>query len=133
MSESRIQAVDHVCLEGRPEDRDEILWFYGELAGLARRDAGSGATLRFRSAQIELRIKLVAAPMVEPVVRRVTIAVPSLTVAEEMLTDRGLRFEWVHGFAWTDRRLVVPDPTGYRVEWGSCPGGDGWAKYEKAG
>lgn len=116
MGESRIQAVDHICLEGRPEDRDELLWFYGELAELPRREREEPGVLCFRSAQIELRIRLVSRPVVDAVARRVTIAVSSLGMAEELLSDRRIPFEWVHGFAWTDRRLVVLDPTGYRVE-----------------
>ena len=71
--------------------------------------------LRFRSALLELRFRIVEAPRLDPVAVRLTLSVPSLAEAAEALSDRSMRFDWERGLSYTDRRLSVIDPAGHRV------------------
>lgn len=113
----KLEAVDHVELEAPLGTADELRWFYGEVAGLeAHPPSGEDDNIiRFRSEQLELRIRLCAAPRLEQVARRLTIRVPSMIEAAEMLSDKGVPFGWTSGLSTTDRELVLLDPGGNRV------------------
>ena len=117
MEPSHIIAVDHVNIEARLGLEDELRWFYGEVAMLEERpdDASGLDPLCFKSERIELRIQLLDTPHVDPVVCRVTIAVPSLDEAAELLADRRRHFEKLTGVLFSDRRLDTLDPAGNRV------------------
>jgi len=117
MAESRIHAVDHVHLEAPPEAREGLCWFYNELIGLTELAAGEGGdgVLRFKSGQLELRIRLSPDARVEPVDERATFFVSSLAEAEAELRERRMTYELLRGFDWTDRRISVLDPAGNRV------------------
>jgi hypothetical protein len=117
MGPSRILAVEHVHLEAPFGREDELRWFYGQVAKLEELAAGEGSfPLRFRSEAIELRIQLLQAPRIDPIAVRVTIAVPALAAACELLEERRIEYQRVTGITHTDRRMQVPDPAGNLVE-----------------
>ena len=117
----RLIAVNHVELRSPPGTEAELLWFYGELIGLApmSRNADDGvvapAMLRFRSDQLELRITLADGPPPDPVPCRVHLEVPQLNLVAEMLEDRGYAISTHRGMRSTDRSISVIEPTGHRT------------------
>lgn len=117
MFESRIVAVDHVNLEAPVATEEEIRWFYGEVGLLDEVQAVSTTErLVFKSARIELRVRLREHPRVEAIDCRVAILVPSLSEATDLLDDRKVPYESHSGIRWTDRRISLLDPGGNRVE-----------------
>ncbi len=117
MLESRIVAVDHVNLEAPVATEEEMRWFYGEVALLDEVHASSTVDrLVFKSARIELRIRLRDHPKVEAIDCRVAILVPSLPGTVDLLDDRKVPYDSLSGLRWTDRRLSLLDPGGNRVE-----------------
>jgi hypothetical protein len=90
------------------------------LAGLECVEDSDGEAavplLRFRSERIELRIRLVERPHLEPVTCRVVLLVASLARAAELLTEQKMDFTRIRGIQYTDRRLSLLDPGGNRVE-----------------
>ena len=120
MKRSRIHAVDHVEIEAPLGSRDDLRWFYGEVAGLEELEeatvcAGDSTELRFKSARLELRVRLVADPDVDPVALRLTVFVRSLSEVAGLLEERGHVYERSSGIMYTDRRLLMHDPAGHRV------------------
>ena len=114
---SRIQAVDHVHLEARPECADELRWFYEELVGLLEvpEDGAATGVLRFRSARVEVHLRLVEAPEVETMGERLAITVPSLGDVSAELRERKIPYQLIRGIDWTDQRLSLLDPAGNRI------------------
>ena len=127
MSDSRIHAVDHVHIEAGKGQEDDLDWFYGDLGGLERLpdSTGSPTRIRFRSAQLELRIDLVDRPRVEGVGCRVTLLVTSLEETMAALDERALAYVWLRDLMWTSRRIETHDAAGNRVafkqEWPNAP------------
>lgn len=117
MEPSRIQAVDHVNLEAPPGIDEALRWFYGEVAQLepVDRDGPTHAHLTFRSEGIELRIHMQDTPRIQPIASRVTIAVPSLDAAADLLAERRVEFARLTGLLYNDRRLETSDPAGNRI------------------
>ena len=72
MEPSRIQAVDHVNLEAPFGSEEGLVWFYTEVGRLdwAADDGEDAPGLCFRSARLELRIRFVDRPQVDPLTRR---------------------------------------------------------------
>lgn len=118
MEQSRIQAIANVELKARPEIADELRWFYSQVALLEEAPPSQDGRPQvcFRSAQILVRICLVAEPKVDPMIRRLTIAVPSLGEAAAQLDERKVPYRRLTGLLFTDRRLETRDPAGYFVE-----------------
>ncbi len=118
MEPSRILAVDHVNIEARPGLEDALRWFYGEVAVLDEVPwpIEDSAGLCFRSERIELRLHCVDNPRIVAVATRVTIAVPSLSLAAEQLDERRVSYERLSGLSVTDRCLQALDPAGNRAE-----------------
>lgn len=120
MKESRIVAVDHVCLEASRGLDEELTWFYGELLDLEivadELQEHDGIWLRFRSGRLELRVQLVDNPKIEAVACCVTILVLSLFEVQEVLNDRRVRYHRFTGMSYTDRRIGLLDPAGNRLE-----------------
>jgi hypothetical protein len=115
---SRIHAVDHVHLDAPPGIEDALRWFYveiGQLEEIAWRPP-EGLGLAFKSARIELRIRLTQKPVIEDVKPRVTLLVPSLTEAKTKLEERRVEVAELTGIGWADQRLQTVDPGGNRVE-----------------
>jgi hypothetical protein len=114
---SRIQAVDHVNLEALPGVEEALRWFYGEIAELddITESHSDTAVLRFRSERIEVRIRIVEQPAIDPVGYRVTIGVPNLDETAEQLLEAGSEIERISGLMWSDRRIATFDPAGHRV------------------
>ena len=118
MRHSRIQAVEHVVREAAIGLEEALRWFYVEVAGLDEVVAADdvGDLLRFRSAQLEVRLRLVSNPSQEQHAFPIVIGIPSLEDASELLRERSVAFETVSGISWPDRRLATSDPAGNRVE-----------------
>jgi hypothetical protein len=118
----RVEAVEHVHLQARPEVADQVIWFYGELCLLKWAGAEldvkwqDGDSLTFRADKLELRVELVKDPDVDPTYRRVTLLLPDLEEAKSMMADHRYPFVTVSGINYTDRRLTLLDPAGNRVE-----------------
>jgi len=118
MKPSRIQAVDHVHLEAHPGHADDLRWFYstvGALEEVGQPLPGVDA-LTFQSAWIELRICLAPAPRVDPARRRLTLAIPTLEDAANLLGERNYRYVWEHALERSHRRIRLHDPAGHLVE-----------------
>ena len=118
MKSSRIQAVDHIHVEARPGLEEELIRFYTEVGGLECVADGDGDPpgLCFRSAHLQLHIRLVDNPRVEPLARRMTLAVESLAETSKLLEERSISYLRLPGLWYTDSRLSVCDPAGHRVE-----------------
>lgn len=118
---SRIQAVDHVNLQASRGIEEALRWFYGEIAELdditeADGDAADDtAILRFRSERIEVRIRIVERPVIDPVRYRVTIGVPNLDETTDRLLESGAEIERISGLMWSDRQIATLDPAGHRI------------------
>jgi hypothetical protein len=113
-----LHKIDHVELEAPQDLREETRWFYREVSKLEElfADHIEAPQLCFRAAQVELRIRLVEHPRIEPIKCRMTLLVPSLAEALEVLEEKAFHYEKLTGFMYTDRRIVTNDPAGNRVE-----------------
>lgn len=118
MDPSRIQAIDHVNLEAPAGSEDKLAWFYTQVGGLEQvADRGEEARrLCFRSARLEVRIRIVDNPKIDPIACRLTLVVRSLAEAAELLEERSVRYVRLSGLWSTDQRLGTLDPVGHRVE-----------------
>jgi hypothetical protein len=103
---SRINAVAHVHREAPRGVEEALRWFYGQVAELEEvaPDEPARYPLVFRSEQIELRFRFVDAPAIGSIEATLTLAVPSLARACEMLSERRVPLERITGTAYTDRR-----------------------------
>ncbi len=117
VKQSRIQAVDHVNLEALRGVEEALRWFYGEIAELddITEANGDASILRFRSERIEVRIRIVGEPAIDPVRYRVTIVVPNLDETAERLLEAGSEIERISGLMWSDRQIATFDPAGHRI------------------
>ncbi len=118
MRRSRIQAIDHVRREAPPGLVDDLRWFYGVVGCLdeVTEEESDASRLRFRSERIELQIRLVANPKIDSTGYPVTLAVPSLEEAAELLDEHKVAYQPLTGITWADFRLAANDPSGNRVE-----------------
>ncbi|MHC4608971.1 MAG: VOC family protein [Planctomycetota bacterium] len=116
MRPSQINALERILLEAPQGVEDQLVWFYRDLVELRLSERSPGESLCFRSARVELRIALKAAPRLDPAHRRAVISVRSLAQTVETLTERRIAFSRLSGLTWTDRRLSLVDPGGNRVE-----------------
>ena len=116
MNTSRIQAIRHINLEAPVGSEEDLRWFYGEVAGLEEVPGdGEDGRLCFKSEHIELQVHLSSEPRVDPIERRLTIAVASLSEAAAQLTERRVGYEYISGLLFTDNRLESRDPAGHRI------------------
>lgn len=117
MKPSQINAMDRITLEAPDGVEEELRWFYVDLVGLTQDPAESGAAvLRFRSAQVELRIEIKPVPKIDSNRRRATVSVGSLRWVMDRLDERRIGYTRMSGLGWTDRRISMLDPGGNRVE-----------------
>lgn len=118
MHDSRILAVDHVHLDVPSGLTEKLVWFYGEVGGLAQvvRGGDEPFILRFRSGRLEIRFREWDDPAIDGMACRVTILVDSLSAVRELLEEADVEYSRLSGTLETDRRLSVLDPAGYRVE-----------------
>jgi hypothetical protein len=118
MKFSRLVAIDDIEIEGRAGLEKELRWFYGDVGQLeeVKHLRGNGSELRFRSAGIELRVRIREQPRTDPVRRRLTLLVPSIRTAALQLRERLAKYRLLSGWNFTDRRLATWDPAGNRVE-----------------
>ena len=118
MELSRIVAVGDVELEADPGAEPHLIAFYRDAVALELVGASvsDGSWLRFRSGRIELRYTIIPAPRLSPLCCRLVVAVRLLRQAREMLDERHIGYERIHGLSYTDRRLSLLDPAGNRIE-----------------
>lgn len=118
MKPSRIIAVDHVCIEVPPGLEDALRWFYVDVCGLEEITSESMGedSLRFRSEGLEIRVRALPNPWIEPMRRRLSIAVDSLNYSMTLLEERWVPFSKITGFTYTDRRIQTTDPAGHAIE-----------------
>lgn len=118
MKPSRIQAIDHVNLEASPACTEDLRWFYTAVGLLeeVENTIPDANTLTFKSARLELRIRLVPDPRTDPARRRLTLAVPTLEDAANLLEERNYQYAWEHALEWSGRRIRLHDPAGHGVE-----------------
>lgn len=97
---------------------EDLCWFYTEVGRLEEVPCAEPdpRLLCFKSARIELRIHLVERPRIDPLARRVTITVESLSDIADCLAERKVPYERLSGLTFTDRRLETHDPAGNRIE-----------------
>lgn len=118
MRQSRLNAVESIRIESPLGLEDDHRWFYGQVGALEE-GAGSpqaGIVLTFRSARVELMIIPSDRPLILDVRRRLTLSVPSLEEAAELLDERRHEVARLSGLGWTDRRVRTRDPAGNVVE-----------------
>lgn len=117
MRPSQIIAIDAVEMEARPEARERLIWFYGEVVGLLFvEDPSDPDLLRFGSHRLELRVRLRDRPRSDEVRRRALVSVRSLDDTAGVLEKEGIALQRLSGLTWTDRRISLVDPGGNRVE-----------------
>ena len=117
MRRPRIQAVDRVSIEAPAHCREALRAFYGELIGLEELDTDAPeAGLRFGTRRLDLTIRFVDSPDVDALSPRLVIGVALLNRLESELNERSIEFHRRRGLSWTDRRLVLLDPAGHRIE-----------------
>jgi len=95
-----------------------LRWFYGELGQLDEVEYSlpDGQRICFKSARIELRIRLTENPEIIQTRCRVTLAVTSLDEVENQLIEKLVEYEPMTGLMGSDRRIGTYDPAGNRVE-----------------
>jgi extradiol dioxygenase family protein len=117
MSEPRLQAIQNVVIEAGPDLADHLREFYGQLVGLREAvDDDRTDRLCFQSGQLQLQIQLRATARPNCCDRRATVEVPSLEELRRHLDERKLAYECYQGLAFTEQRVFVLDPAGYRIE-----------------
>ncbi|RME39215.1 MAG: hypothetical protein D6788_05915 [Planctomycetota bacterium] len=117
MDDRRILAVEDIELKARAGLTDRFRWFYGEICRLEEVPGRADRRVQvcFRSGPVELRILTAPDPRPDPIPCRATILVPSLVEAAAQLDEAKTPYEWIRGLSFTDRRLEVLDPGGYRI------------------
>ena len=118
MRQSRLNAVENIRIESPLGLDDDHRWFYGEVGVLQECVAlpGDGIVTAFRSARVELLIVACESPRIIDVRRRLTLSVPSLEKAAELLDERRYEVTRLSALGWTDRRLRTRDRAGNVVE-----------------
>ena len=119
MHPSRILAIESIEIESRPGLDEPLRLFYGEVVGLEEWPCAAGSSdgsLLFRSARLELRVRIVPAPHIDSIHRRATLLVSCLNLAAQQLDERGIPYQRMSGLVRCDRRLGTNDPAGNRVE-----------------
>lgn len=116
----RILAVEDVHLLSPLTIEADLRLFYIGLLGFDEvRQTSELIQMVFRGyprSGPQLIVSLTVDPPPQHPRRRVLIQVASLYGCAEALEDRGISFEWMQGWSFTDRRLATQDPAGNRVE-----------------
>lgn len=120
MEPPRIQAIDDVHIEARSDLREPTVVFYRDLIGLEPVEPTEGDDiLVFRGAVRSgprLRVRLIPREPEESVRREAQLLVGNLSVIADLLADNRVELEWSRGWSYYDRRLLVQDPSGNRIE-----------------
>ncbi len=113
----QIHAVGDVRLESPPSCEERLRLFYRDLIGLREPGGASSASqLAFEAHGRRVVIHLSHEAMASPMRRRLLIQVDSLGRMWERLTARSIECWEYPGMGIGDRRLVVLDPAGNRIE-----------------
>jgi len=116
----RILAIDDVRLHASGQLAGQLAEFYQDLLGLQPQEpAPRSDLLVFRGVNrsgARLLISLVGDPPQPPARRALLVQVGSLYALAESCRQRQWPYEWFRGWSYYDRRLLVEDPAGYRVE-----------------
>lgn len=114
---SQIIAIDRVAMEAPPAARERLIWFYRDLVGLTFvEDTLNQERLRFKSAELELRVLLRDEPRLEQSRRRAVVSVECLETTIAVLDEERIPYQGLSGLNGTDRRVALLDPGGNRVE-----------------
>ena len=120
MDTPRILAIEDVHLCSPPTVEADLRIFYTGLLGLDLMGEAPGTSLiGFRGyprSGPQLIVTLTTDPQAHSPRRQVLVQVASLRECAEALSDRGIAFEWSQGWSFYDRRLLILDPAGNRVE-----------------
>ena len=117
MTEPHLHAIQDVVLEAGSDLVDQLREFYGQLVGLREAvDDDRPDRLCFQSGQLQLQILLRVIARPNRCDRRATLEVPSLEELRCQLDERKLPYECYQGLAFTEQRVFVVDPAGYRIE-----------------
>jgi len=119
-SEPRIVAVSDVRMSALPRAVADLRAFYNEMIGLEfLQDDSSGNLLAFRGHQKtgpRLLIQLASTSRSTRLRRQLLLETKSLAALAESAQDRRVVCMWSHGWTYYDRRLIMLDPAGNRVE-----------------
>ncbi len=113
-----ILCVREVRIETAAERMDAARWFYCDLLGLRPWPPAlqlPGA-LGLGNPQCGLLLQLRHDPTIDPVRRRLTVSVHSLTALQRKLDDAGQPHEMLHGLGLSDRCILLHDPNGHLIE-----------------
>ncbi len=116
----RILAIADVRLSAPATVASEVTSFYTELIGLEPLPRESRerrlAFYGFPRSGPRLYVDLLDEPAEPSNKRDLLVQIASLFHCEQRLIERGLAYEWSHGWWFFDRRLCLPDPAGNRIE-----------------
>jgi catechol 2,3-dioxygenase-like lactoylglutathione lyase family enzyme len=119
METPRLLAIDDVCLAAPPELAARIADFYTSIVGLRLLDPKpEDPVLVFRGySPVKPRLRVALADQSEPELRGyVQIHVPSLDPIHELASEHGVESCTTQRLSYYDRRLLLLDPAGNRVE-----------------
>lgn len=116
----RILAIADVRLSAHVAVALPVTSFYTELIGLDPLPGESGERrlgfYGYPRSGPRLYVDLVNEPAEPSNQRDLLVQIASLFHFEQMLIERGLAYEWSHGWWFYDRRICLPDPAGNRIE-----------------
>ncbi len=119
MEVPRLLAIDHVRLLASPETVESLDLFYVEQIGFERLRSPEPELIIYRGyprSGPRLQIRLVDDPGQERGRRQAVIQVASLAGLIELLDEERRNYSLVQGFSYYERRLLLEDPAGNRVE-----------------
>ena len=120
MEPPRVLAIDDVRLIAPAEQAEAMTSFYAQVLGLdVLKPLAEGRGLAFRGlARAGPRVIVrFDEPREDRAVRRqLALEVRSLQEYAELFLDRGIEHEWARGWFYFERRLMLFDPAGNRVE-----------------
>ncbi len=126
MATPRILAIDDVHIEARRALRDPTVTFYRDLLGLEQLDeAAPSDRLVFRGAVRSgprLRVNLIEEPLDESMRRDALLLVDDLARMAGLFAEQRMEIQWSRGWSYYDRRILVQDPSGNRLELVSAHG-----------
>lgn len=114
----RIHAISDVRIEAPPGREEVLRKLYRDLLGLceAQPPPELAPALAFEAHGRRLNVRILREAMASPMRRRLLIEVDSLEQAAERLWRSGFSCELMLGMGIGDRRVVLLDPGGNRVE-----------------
>lgn len=113
-----VECIREVRVGISRERLEEMLDFYADVLGLHRwaqrwqTPGGEGLGDPIPGLYLQYRHD----PEIDPVRRRVTLVVNSLTDLEKRLQENERSYRRYRGFGWTDQYILLHDPAGHLIE-----------------